>query len=120
METGRTKKPYNSHKSQKPYNGPKRNNQRKDQSAQGYRFRRVLGDILRYLNTIPDASGFDQCQKEFNSQLSDLVSKGWTWGYHYTIPVYASDFSGLNRKEWAAVRAIVKKQEFGKDNSTRG
>ena len=88
-------------------------------NEQTYRFRRVLGDILKYLNSIPHASAFDKCQKEYGEQLTELIQKGYTWGYSYPIPVHDSDFKALQKKEWAAIRAIVRKQEYSGANSDR-
>lgn len=94
-------------------NYKKRDHQReKEENPQGYRFRRVLGEILRYMNTIPNEDGFTKCQKDFESQLSELITRGFTWGMAYPIPVHESDFKQLQRKEWAAIRAIVRKQQF--------
>ena len=96
----------------------KKNNKRKDyksdtpQSEQTYRFRRVLGEILKYLKSIPHATSFEKCQKEYEAQLTELIHKGFTWGYQYPIPVHDSDFKALQKKEWAAIRAIVRKQEY--------
>ena len=81
-------------------------------SEQTYRFRRVLGDILKYLKSLPHASSFTKCQKEYGEQLTELIQKGYTWGYSYPIPVHDSDFKALQKKEWAAIRAIVRKQEY--------
>ena len=100
---------------QRPYknNKTKRDNrERKPQSDQSYRFRRVLGEILRFLKSLPHASDFDKCQKEYGEQLTELIQKGYTWGYAYPIPVHDSDFKALEKKEWAAIRAIVRKQEY--------
>ena len=110
METNPNKKQrYNknrdnnrSHKSQKP------------QSEQSYRFRRVLGEILKFLKSLPHESDFAKCQSEYGEQLTELIQKGYTWGYRYPIPVHDTDFKALQRKEWAAIRAIVRKQEYGK------
>ena len=81
-------------------------------SEQTYRFRRVLGDILKYLKSLPHASSFNKCQREYGEQLTELIQKGYTWGYSYPIPVHDSDFKALQKKEWAAIRAIVRKQEY--------
>ena len=100
---------------QKPYKNNKNrrdNRERKPQSDQSYRFRRVLGEILRFLKSLPHASDFDKCQKEYGEQLTELIQKGYTWGYAYPIPVHDSDFKALEKKEWAAIRAIVRKQEY--------
>ena len=88
------------------------NRERKPQSDQSYRFRRVLGEILRFLKSLPHSSDFDKCQKEYGEQLTELIQKGYTWGYAYPIPVHDSDFKALEKKEWAAIRAIVRKQEY--------
>ena len=90
----------------------KDNKDRKPQSEQSYRFRRVLGDILKFLKSLPHASAFEKCQKEYGEQLTELIQKGYTWGYSYPIPVHEADFKALQRKEWAAIRAIVRKQEY--------
>lgn len=95
------------------------NNNRKDKkpvSDQTYRFRRVLGDILNFLKSIPHASSFEKAQREYGEQLTELIQKGYTWGYEYPIPVHDSDFNSLEKKEWAAIRAIVRKQEYGGAN----
>ena len=100
---------------QRPYKNNKNrrdNRERKPQSDQSYRFRRVLGEILRFLKSLPHASDFDKCQKEYGEQLTALIQKGYTWGYAYPIPVHDSDFKALEKKEWAAIRAIVRKQEY--------
>ena len=100
---------------QRPYKNNKNrrdNRERKPQSDQSYRFRRVLGEILRFLKSLPHASDFDKCQKEYGEQLTELIQKGYTWGYAYPIPVHDSDFKALEKKEWAAIRAIVRKQEY--------
>ena len=107
-KTYNKRKPY--HKNNKNYN--RDNKERKPQSDQSYRFRRVLGEILKYLKTIPHSSSFRKCQKEFGEQLTELIQKGYTWGYNYSIPVHESDFKALQKKEWAAIRAIVRKQEY--------
>tara|TARA_B100000131_G_C17769240_1_gene472581 strand:+ start:195 stop:530 length:336 start_codon:yes stop_codon:yes gene_type:complete len=90
----------------------KDNREKKPQSEQSYRFRRVLGEILKYLKTLPHQSNFDRCQKEYGEQLTELIQKGYTWGYSYPIPVHEADFKALQKKEWAAIRAIVRKQEY--------
>ena len=86
--------------------------ERQPMSEQTYRFRRVLGDILKYLKTIPHHSDFARCQKEYGEQLTELIQKGYTWGYSFPIPVHEADFKALEKKEWAAIRAIVRKQEY--------
>ncbi len=109
-------KPYTK---RKPYNKNNRrrdNKDRKPQSEQSYRFRRVLGEILRFLKSLPHASDFDKCQQEYGEQLTELIQKGYTWGYAYPIPVHDTDFKALEKKEWAAIRAIVRKQEYGGAN----
>jgi hypothetical protein len=53
-----------------------------------------------------------ECQEEYGAQLTELIQRGYTWGYNYSIPVHAGDFKALQKKEWAAIRAIVKKQEY--------
>ena len=85
-------------------------------SEQTYRFRRVLGDILKYLKSLPHASDFERAQSQYGEQLTELIQKGFTWGYEYPIPVHDSDFRALEKKEWAAIRAIVRKQEYGGAN----
>ncbi len=107
-------KPYTK---QKPYNKNNKNykrdnRERKPQSEQSYRFRRVLGDILKYLKTIPHATDFQKCQREYGEQLTELIQKGYTWGYSFPIPVHEADFKALQKKEWAAIRAIVRKQQY--------
>jgi len=90
----------------------KDNRERKPQSEQSYRFRRVLGEILKLLKTLPHQSNFDRCQKEYGEQLTELIQRGFTWGYSYPIPVHEADFKALQKKEWAAIRAIVRKQQY--------
>jgi len=90
--------------------------ERKQLPEQTYRFRRVLGDILGLLKSLPHNSMFQKAQKEYGEQLTELIQKGYTWGYEYPIPVHDSDFSTLEKKEWAAIRAIVRKQEYGGNN----
>ena len=90
----------------------KDNRERKPQSEQSYRFRRVLGEILKHLKTLPHQSNFDRCQKEYGEQLTELIQRGFTWGYSYPIPVHEADFKALQKKEWAAIRAIVRKQQY--------
>ena len=94
-----------------------RSKEQKPQSEQTYRFRRVLGDILKYLNSLPHKTMFEKAQREYGEQLTELIQKGYTWGYEYPVPVHDSDFSTLEKKEWAAIRAIVRKQEYGGINS---
>ena len=98
-------------------NRKKEHKDKKPQTEQSYRFRRVLGEILKYMKTIPHASSFNQCQKEYGEQLTELIQKGYTWGYSYPIPVHEADFKALQKKEWAAIRAIVRKQEYTGANS---
>ena len=86
--------------------------EKKPVSEQTYRFRRVLGDILKFLNTIPDKSSYLKAQNDFGEQLTELIQKGYTWGFGYPIPVHEADFGALQKKEWAAIRAIVRKQEY--------
>ena len=93
-------------------NRRKDNRDRKPQSDASYRFRRVLGEILKYMKSLPHASQFDKCQREYGEQLTELIQKGYTWGYGYPIPVHDSDFKALQKKEWAAIRAIVRKQDY--------
>ena len=90
--------------------------ERKPMTEQSYRFRRVLGDILKYMKTIPHASDFSKCQKQYCEQLTELIQKGYTWGYSFPIPVHEADFKALQRKEWAAIRAIVRKQVYNGAN----
>lgn len=92
------------------------NKDRKPMTDQTYRFRRVLGDILGYLKSLPHASEFETCQKQYGDQLTELLNQGFTWGYSYPIPVHDSDFKSLEKKEWAAIRAIVRKQEYNGSN----
>lgn len=99
----------------KPYNKRNNRNHRKDKkpmNEQTYRFRRVLGEILKYLKSLPHASDFRKCQDQYGEQITELIQKGYTWGYEYPIPVHDTDFKALQRKEWAAIRAIVRKQEY--------
>ena len=72
----------------------------------------MLGDILRFLKSLPHASNFEKAQQQYGEQLTELIQKGYTWGYEYPIPVHDSDFAALEKKEWAAIRAIVRKQEY--------
>ena len=95
------------------------NRQKKPVSEQTYRFRRVLGDILKYLKSLPHASDFRKAQNQYGEQLTELIQKGYTWGYSYPIPVHDSDFKALQKKEWAAIRAIVRKQEYEGANANR-
>jgi hypothetical protein len=87
--------------------------EKKQSTEQTYRFRRVLGDILKYLKNIPDIGSFEKAKNEFGEQLTELIQRGFTWGYEHSIPVHDSDFKALEKKEWAAIRAIVRKQEYG-------
>ena len=100
-------------------NKPKQN--KRIENPQSYRFRRVLGDLLRYLNNTDGEEMFSAAKEEFGLQLNELVSRGYTWGYSYQIPTHPSDFKSLNRKEWAAIRAIVRKYQYNspKKNSKR-
>ena len=106
----------NYNKNNTNYKGNRKNKdnrkERKPVSEQTYRFRRVLGDILKYLKSIPHASSFERAQDQYGEQLTELIQKGYTWGYEYPIPVHDSDFKALQKKEWAAIRAIVRKQEY--------
>ena len=107
----------NTNHNRKPYHKRKQHQRdhRKDKkpmNEQTYRFRRVLGEILKYLKSLPHASSFDKCQREYGEQITELIQKGYTWGYEYPIPVHDSDFKALQKKEWAAIRAIVRKQEY--------
>ena len=99
-------------KSYKNNKNKRDNKERKPQSEQSYRFRRVLGEILKYLKSLPHASDFEKCQAQYGEQLTELIQKGYTWGYAYPIPVHEADFKALQKKEWAAIRAIVRKQEY--------
>ena len=108
----------------KPNTNKKYKNNRKDNrkekkpvSEQTYRFRRVLGDILRYLKSLPNNLDFYKAQEQYGEQLTELIQKGYTWGYEYPIPVHDSDFKALQKKEWAAIRAIVRKQEYQGNNT---
>ena len=104
------------HSNNKNYRDRKDKRERKPVSEQTYRFRRVLGDILKYLKTLPHASMFVKAQAQYGEQLTELIQKGYTWGYQYPIPVHDTDFKALQKKEWAAIRAIVRKQEYGGAN----
>ena len=95
------------------------NKERKPISDQTYRFRRVLGDILKYLKSLPHASEFEKAQSQYVEQFTELIQKGYTWGYSYPIPVHDSDFRALQKKEWAAIRAIVRKQDYEGGNAHR-
>ena len=111
----------NPNQKRKPYNkrkNPNRDNRkdRKPMNEQTYRFRRVLGEILKYLKSLPHASSFEKCQQQYGEQITELIQKGYTWGYEYPIPVHDSDFKALQKKEWAAIRAIVRKQEYAGSN----
>tara|TARA_Y100000593_G_C4251530_1_gene307426 strand:+ start:64 stop:408 length:345 start_codon:yes stop_codon:yes gene_type:complete len=105
-KTNQKRKHYKNNKSSKE------NKERKPMTEQSYRFRRVLGEILKYLKTLPHQSTFSKCQKEYGEQLTELIQKGYTWGYSYPIPVHEADYRALQKKEWAAIRAIVRKQEY--------
>ena len=111
----------NKRKPQKPRKYNNRDNKKPKQpvSEQTYRFRRVLGDILKYLKSLPNASDFEKAQSQYGEQLTELIQKGYTWGYEYPIPVHDSDFKALQKKEWAAIRAIVRKQEYQGGNPDR-
>ena len=93
-------------------NNKRENRERKPQSDQSYRFRRVLGEILKYLKSLPNENDFKTCQNQYGEQLTELIQKGYTWGYTYPIPVHDTDFKSLQKKEWAAIRAIVRKQTY--------
>ena len=113
-------KPNTNRKNYKNRKDNKRDNrERRPTSEQSYRFRRVLGEILKYMKSLPHATDFDKCQKEYGEQLTELIQKGYTWGYAYPIPVHDSDFKALQKKEWAAIRAIVRKQEYEGANPQR-
>ena len=101
------------------YKNNKRDNrkEKKPVSEQTYRFRRVLGEILKYLKSLPHRSDFENAQAQYGEQLTELIQRGFTWGYEYPIPVHDSDFKALQKKEWAAIRAIVRKQEYQGSNS---
>ena len=111
-----TKPNYSKPRNNRPYNKDRRDKRdkrdKKPVSEQTYRFRRVLGDILKYLKSLPHASMFEKAQKEYGEQLTELIQRGYTWGYEYPIPVHDTDFKALEKKEWAAIRAIVRKQEY--------
>ena len=77
----------------------------------------MLGDILKYLKTLPHASDFQKAQNQYGEQLTELIQKGYTWGFEYPIPVHEADFTALEKKEWAAIRAIVRKQEYSGANT---
>ena len=111
----------NPNRNRKPYKHRKNHNkdnrkQKQPMSEQTYRFRRVLGEILKYLKSLPHASDFEKCQNQYGEQITELIQKGYTWGYEYPIPVHDSDFKALQKKEWAAIRAIVRKQEYQGSN----
>ena len=93
--------------------------ERQDHNEQTYRFRRVLGDILKFLNSLPNNTSFTRAQDQYGEQLTELIQKGYTWGYEYPIPVHDSDFKSLQKKEWAAIRAIVRKQIYGNSDNNR-
>jgi hypothetical protein len=97
---------------QKPY----KQKEKRELSPESYRFKRVLGDLLGYLRSLPHASTFAKCQKQFEVQITELLEKGFTWGYEYPVPIHHSDFKALKKKEWAAIRAIVRKQEYRGSN----
>ena len=90
--------------------------EKRELSPESYRFKRVLGDLLGYLRSLPHASNFTKCQKQFEIQITELIEKGFTWGFEYPVPVHHSDFKALKKKEWAAIRAIVRKQEYRGSN----
>lgn len=106
-------RPVNSHKNK---NHKNRQKPKKPISEQTYRFRRVLGDILKFLKSLPNQSDFCKAQSQYGEQLTELIQRGYTWGYEYPIPVHDSDFKSLEKKEWAAIRAIVRKQEYENSN----
>ena len=106
-------RPVNSHKNK---NHKNRQKPKKPISEQTYRFRRVLGDILKFLKSLPNQSDFYKAQSQYGEQLTELIQRGYTWGYEYPIPVHDSDFKSLEKKEWAAIRAIVRKQEYENSN----
>lgn len=99
-DSNKHRKQYNYKKPQKPV------------SAETYRFRRVLGDILKFLKSLPTAEDFAKAQNQYVEQITELIQKGFTWGFEYSIPVHETDFGTLQKKEWAAIRAIVRKQDF--------
>ena len=104
----------------KPYKKNNRyNKDRKPISDQAYRFRRVLGDILKYLKSLPHKSDFYKAQTQYGEQITELIQKGYTWGYEYPIPIHDTDYKALEKKEWAAIRAIVRKQEYTGNNPDR-
>lgn len=110
------------HRKSKNYNHHNKNRdnkQKKPISEQTYRFRRVLGDILKHLKSLPHATDFRKAQSQYGEQLTELIQMGYTWGYSYPIPVHDSDFKALQKKEWAAIRAIVRKQEYEGANANR-
>lgn len=86
-----------------------RKQQSKPQTS--YRFKRVLKEILDFLHGVPGNEDFEKCKTQFDQQIGELISKGYTWGYEYAIPVHDSDFKSLNRKEWHSIRSIVSKQQ---------
>lgn len=102
--------------SRKQYKNKNNRKPKKPVSEQTYRFRRVLGDILKFLKSLPFDRDFQKAQNQYCEQLTELIQKGYTWGYEYPIPVHDSDFGALQKKEWAAIRAIVRKQEYERTN----
>ena len=107
----------NNRRKQKSQNSRKHHNRgnskpKQPVNEQTYRFRRVLGDILKYLKSLPNGDDFKKAQDQYGEQLTELIQKGFTWGFEYPIPVHDSDFKSLQKKEWAAIRAIVRKQEY--------
>ena len=107
------------------YNQKSKNNRynknakdRKPMSDATYRFRRVLGEILKYLKSIPHRSDFETCKDQYEQQVTEIMNRGFTWGYSYPIPVHDSDFKSLQKKEWATIRAIVRKQDYQGSNPT--
>jgi len=109
----------NRNRNKRPYKGKDNRKEKKHVSEQTYRFRRVLGDILKYLKSLPNSEDFEKAQDQYGEQLTELIQKGFTWGFEYPIPVHDSDFKSLQKKEWAAIRAIVRKQEYQENSPGR-
>ena len=100
-KTNQTRKPYNRNNRNNNKNRKDRGNKdRKPKqpiSEQTYRFRRVLGDILKYLKSLPNGSDFRKAQGQYGEQLTELIQRGYTWGFEYPIPVHDSDFNALQK-----------------------
>ena len=105
-------RPHSSRKPKRNFKHQKDGKPRKPMTEQTYRFRRVLGEIMKYLKTVPHKSDFESCKDQYEEQLTEIMQRGFTWGYEYPIPVHDTDFKSLQKKEWAAIRAIIRKQEY--------